>query len=82
MMRLPVVSCDEYVMKNKREMWIAMIISGYSKKLDITISESAQRLLSSNCLDYLEEYYEPLHLLSNEDVISELMDMTESEIKK
>ena len=53
-----------------------MIISGYSKKLNITVSEAAQQMLSSDCLDYLEDYYEPLHLLSNEDVICELMDMT------
>jgi hypothetical protein len=63
-------------MKNKQEMWIAMIISAYSKKLDITISEGAMQLLSGDCFDYLENYYETLHLLSNEDVICELMDMT------
>ena len=69
-------------MKNAQEMWIAMIISGYSKKLDITISEAAQRLLSSDCLNYLEEYYETLHLLSNDDVICELVDMSTAEVKK
>jgi len=62
-------------MKNKQELWTAMIMSGYSKKLDITISEAARILLSTGCLNYLEEYYETLHLLSNEDVICELMDM-------
>ncbi|MDR0516943.1 MAG: DUF3791 domain-containing protein [Fibromonadaceae bacterium] len=62
-------------MKNKQEVWTAMIISGFSKKLGITISEAAGRLLSCNCIDYLEEYYETLHLLSNEDVICELIDM-------
>ena len=63
-------------MKNKQEMWFAMIMSGYSKKLNITISEAAQQLISRNCLDYLEEYYGTLHLLSNDDVICELIDMT------
>ena len=63
-------------MKNKQEMWVAMIMSGYSKKLNITISEASQQLLAGNCLDYLEEHYGTLHLLSNDDVISELMDMT------
>jgi len=65
-------------MKNKQEVWTAMIISGYSKKLGITISEAAQQLLSDNSLDYLEECYNALHLLSNEDVICELMDMTKA----
>ena len=68
-------------MKNKQEVWVAMIISGYSKKLGITISEAAQQLLSYDCLNYLEEYYGTLHLLSNEDVICELMDMA-AEVKK
>ena len=67
-------------MKNKQEVWTAMIISGYSKKLGITISEAAERLLSCDCLDYLEECYETLHLLSNEDVICELMDMVGAEV--
>jgi len=56
-----------------------MIISGYSKKLGITISEAARRLLSNNGIDYLEEYYNTLHLLSNEDVICELIDMAKME---
>jgi hypothetical protein len=68
-------------MKNKQEMWVAMIISGYSKKLGITISEAAQQLLAYDCLNYLEEFYETLHLLSNEDVICELMDIA-TEAKK
>jgi len=68
-------------MKNKQEHWTAMIISGYSKKTSTTISEAARILLSTNCLNYLEEYYETLHLLSNEDVISELTDMTKTEAK-
>ena len=63
------------LMKNKQEMWTAMIISGYAQKLDITIAEAARQMLSTECLDYLEDYYETLHLLSNEDVICELMDM-------
>ena len=56
-----------------------MIMSGYSKKMGIAISEAAQRLLSSDCLNYLEEYYETLHLLSNDDVIYELIEMTKVE---
>ena len=66
-------------MKNSQEVWIAMIVSGYSKKQDITISEAARQLLSRDCFDYLEEYYETLHLLSNEDVICELVDMVGAE---
>ena len=59
-----------------------MIISCYSKKLGITITEAARQLLFSNCLDYLEEYYETLHLLSNEDVICELIGMAEVKTNK
>jgi hypothetical protein len=29
-------------MKNQQEVWTAMIISGYSKKLGISISEAAE----------------------------------------
>ena len=63
------------IMKNKQEMWTTMILSGYSKKLCMPISEAIRQLLSSDCINYLEEYYETLHLLSNEDVICELIDM-------
>jgi len=66
-------------MKNQQEVWTAMIISGYSKKLGITLSEAAQQLLSAGGLDYLEECYNTLHLLSNDDVICELMDMAKVE---
>jgi len=65
--------------KNQQEVWTAMIISGYSKKLGITLSEAARQLLSTNCLNYLEECYNVLHLLSNDDVIDELMDMSKAE---
>ena len=69
-------------MKNKQEIWIAMIMSGYSKKLGILISEAAGQLLARDCFNYLEEYYETLHLLSNDDVICELMDMARAETEK
>ena len=52
-----------------------MILSGYSKKLGIAISEAAERLLSDGGLSYLEDCYEALHTQSNEDVINELIDM-------
>ena len=57
-----------------------MIISGYSKELGITFSEATERLLSNDCIDYLEEYYDTLHLLSNGDVIRELVDMAKQEL--
>jgi len=62
-------------MKNKQELWVSMILSGYSKKLGIAISEAAERLLSDGGLSYLEDCYEALHTQSNEDVINELIDM-------
>jgi len=69
-------------MKNKQEIWTAMIISGYSKRMNISISETARILLSTGCLNYLEEYYETLHLLSNEDVIDELAEIAGTEAKR
>ena len=62
-------------MINKQEIWIAMIMSAYAKRLQLSISESAQKLLSDGGLSYLEDCYEALHTQSNEDVINELFDM-------
>jgi len=62
-------------MENKQEIWTAMILTGYAKELGITVSAAADRLLSGGGLSYLEEYYNTLHTLSNEDVINELIDM-------
>ena len=52
-----------------------MILSSYAKKLEIAISEAAERLLSDGGMSYLEDCYEALHTQSNEDVINELIDM-------
>ena len=52
-----------------------MILSAYAKKLEITISEAAERLLSDGGLSYLEDCYEALHTQSNDDVIDELFDL-------
>jgi len=62
-------------MKNKHEIWFAMILSGYAKKLGIPLSEAAGRLLDDGGLNYLEDCYEALHTQSNEDVINDLIDM-------
>jgi hypothetical protein len=69
-------------MNNKQEVWTAMIISGYSKKNGITMAKAAELLLETNTLNYLEECYDTLHLLSNDDVICELTDMVQEELKK
>jgi len=63
-------------MINKQEIWVAMILSGYAKKMEIAISEAAQKLLSDGGLNYLEDCYEALHTQSNDDVIDELIDMS------
>jgi len=63
-------------------MWTAMIISCYSKELGISMSEAAEQLLCNNSLNYLEDYYETLHLLSNDDVVCELIDMAEIKTAK
>ena len=62
-------------MKNKLQIWTAMILTAYSKRLGITVSETAERLLLDGGLSYLEDCYEALHTQSNEDVIDELIDM-------
>jgi len=65
-------------MINKQEIWIAMILSVYAKKLELSISESIEQLRSNGGLRYLEDYYETLHTLSNEDVVNELIEMANS----
>jgi len=62
-------------MLNAQEIWTAMILSAYAKKLGITITEASGRLLTDGGLSYLEDCYETLHTQSNEDVIDELIDM-------
>jgi len=52
-----------------------MIISGYAKKHWMSISEAAAQLLAAGGIDYLEECYDTLHMLSNNDVIRELTDI-------
>jgi len=67
------------IMKNKAEIWTAMILSAYARKLGIPISEATERLLSRGGLDYLEDCYEALHTQSNDDVVEELIDMAKVE---
>jgi len=62
-------------MTSKQGIWTAMILSGYAKRLGITASEAAGKLLSDGGLGYLEDCYGALHTQSNEDVIDELIDM-------
>jgi len=62
-------------MVNKKEVWVAMILSAYAKRLGIALSEASERLLSDGGLSYLEDCYEALHTQSNDDVIDELIDM-------
>lgn len=69
-------------MENKQEIWTAMILSGYAKEQKITISKAAEQLLADGGLNYLEEYYNTLHTLSNDDVISELIDMSSAGTKE
>jgi len=68
--------------KNKQEIWTAMILSAYAKKLGMAISEASERLLSDGGLSYLEDCYEALHTQSNEDVIDELIDMANARAAK
>ena len=53
-----------------------MIISGYSVKTGKKISEALDLLLKNGGIKYLDECYSVLHLLSNDDVIDELIDMS------
>ncbi|MDR0503724.1 MAG: DUF3791 domain-containing protein [Treponema sp.] len=63
-------------MINKQEIWTAMILSVYAKKLEILISEAAERLLSDGGMSYLDDCYEALHTQSNEDVVDDLIEMS------
>jgi len=56
-----------------------MILSAYAKKLEILISEAAERLLSDGGLSYLDDCYEALHTQSNEDVVDDLIEMAKME---
>ncbi|MDR2728344.1 MAG: DUF3791 domain-containing protein [Chitinispirillales bacterium] len=69
-------------MENKQEIWTAMILSGYAQKREITTSKAAELLLADGGLNYLEEHYNTLHTLSNEDVIGELIDMSNAGTKE
>lgn len=62
-------------MVNKHEIWTAMILSGYAKKMGISLSQAAEKLLSDGGFSYLEDCYEALHTQPNDDVINELVDM-------
>ncbi|MCL2478013.1 MAG: DUF3791 domain-containing protein [Treponema sp.] len=62
-------------MINSKEIWVAMILSVYAKKLEISISEAAGRLLTDGGLSYLDDCYEALHTQSNEDVVNDLVEM-------
>jgi len=62
-------------MKNKQQIWTAMILAYYAKRLGITVSQAAEKLLLDGGLAYLEDCYEALHTQSNDDVIDELIDM-------
>jgi len=59
-----------------------MILSAYSKKLGIAISEATERLLSDGGLSYLEDCYEALHTQANDDVIDDLIDMAKQRAAK
>jgi len=52
-----------------------MILAYYAKRLGITVSQAAEKLLLDGGLAYLEDCYEALHTQSNDDVIDELIDM-------
>ena len=56
-----------------------MILVYYAKKLEISISLAAERLLADGGLEYLEECYEALHTQSNDDVINDLIEMAKTE---
>ncbi|MCL2832577.1 MAG: DUF3791 domain-containing protein [Treponema sp.] len=69
-------------MINSKEIWTAMILSAYAKKQEISISKTAERLLSDGGLNYLDECYEALHTQSNEDVVNELIEMAAARTAK
>ena len=53
-----------------------MIVGGYAVKTGKKISEALDLLLKNGGIKYIDECYNVLHLLSNDDVIDELIDMS------
>ncbi|MDR1862254.1 MAG: DUF3791 domain-containing protein [Candidatus Ancillula sp.] len=62
--------------KFKQEHWVAMIISGFAEKKGLNIPDATDRLLNHEGMEYLEECYETLHQLSNDEVINDLIAIT------
>lgn len=62
-------------MINKQEFWTMMIVSGYAAKIGKPISETLDLLLKNGGIKYMDEFYNVLHLQSNDDVIDELIDI-------
>ena len=56
-----------------------MIISAFAKKQGFSIAAATKLLLQNHGIDYLADCYSTLHLLSNDDVAEELIQMTQSE---
>ena len=67
-------------MIDKQEIWTTMIISAFAKKKQLSVSEATRFLLQNRGIAYLTECYSTLHLLSNDDVTDELIQITNSEV--
>jgi len=66
-------------MRDKQEIWTMMIISAFAKKQGLSIAAATKFLLQNRGIDDLADCYSTLHLLSNDDVTEELIQMTENE---
>ena len=67
----------QHSMKDKQEVWTMMIISAFAKKQGLSIAAAAKLLLQNGGIEYLTDCYSTLHLLSNDDVVDELIQLAE-----
>ena len=63
-------------MKDQQEIWTMMIISAFAKKQGLSVAAATKFLLQNGGIDYLADCYSTLHLLSHDDVVDELIQMT------
>ena len=67
-------------MTDTQEIWTMMIISAFAKRQNMSLA-AATRFLLQNCgISFLTDCYNTLHLLSNDDVTDELIQMTSGEV--
>jgi hypothetical protein len=63
-------------MKDPQEIWTMMILSAFAKRQNMSLAAATRFLLQNRGVAYLADCYGTLHQLSNDDVVDELIEMT------